>query len=130
MNKTDIDSIATLYKSLWANCKATDGTFAEIYNCFRKFSLEEIEQALRDCAYDKSFEPSFAEIRSRISGAKKKENVGCARYVTATDSEKEEYERQMIARNFHKVYVDLNPELQAQGYRGYEWKRNETATYF
>jgi hypothetical protein len=125
MKKSDVDSIATLYKSLWANCKATDGTFAEIYNCFRKFSLEEIEQALRDCAYDKSFEPSFAEVRAKIPGAKKKSSDACARYVTATDSEKEEYEQQMLRRGFHKTYVQINSDL-----RGYVWERNETETYF
>ena len=121
MNKTDINSISNLYKSLWANCKASEGTFAEIYNCLKAHKIEDVEKALRDCAYEKSFEPSIAEIRAKIPGAKVKTNNNFSKCVTATDSEKEEYERQMIARNFQKVYVPINglsSEL-----RGYVWER-------
>lgn len=120
MNKSDIDSIAKLYKSLWVNCKASEGTYAEIYNCFKNHKLEDVERALRDCAYEKSFEPSFAEIRAKIPGAKVKTN-NFSRYVTATDGEKEEYEQQMIARNFQKVYIHIDG-LSSE-YRGYLWER-------
>lgn len=118
MNKSDIDLIASLYKSLWVNCKASDGTFAEIYNCFKNRKIDDVEKALRACAMEKSFEPSIAEIREHIPSAKKA--VTNRAYVSMSDSELAEWESMMFRRGFRKEHIRINENV-----RGYEWRRGE-----